>query len=186
MHEAAGYVPNRYYWRMEIELEETPPEPKWPRGVELRPLDVNAHGQQLYAAHIEAFADEWGFTRQSFEEWKKHFIESSKYKPESWLIAWDGDEIAGYAVCNYRMGNGWVAYVGVRRRWRRRGLGLALLQQTFGAFFVRGTKKICLGVDAASQAGATRLYERAGMSVGSEYVSYEKELRAGRNKDDGR
>jgi mycothiol synthase len=39
-------------------------------------------------------------------------------------------------------------------------------------------------VDAASQTGATRLYQRAGMHVAAEYVSYEKELRPGRELED--
>ena len=107
-------------------------------------------------------------------------IESSEYDPELWFIAWDGDEIAGYAVSHYRNGKGWVSILGVRPAWRKRGLGLLLLNKSFEAFYERGTKEIGLGVDAASQTGATRLYKRAGMSVGSEYVSYEKELRPGR------
>jgi hypothetical protein len=36
-------------------------------------------------------------------------------------------------------------------------------------------------VDAESQTGATRLYQRAGMTVASEYVHYLKELRSGRD-----
>jgi mycothiol synthase len=184
MHEAEGYMPVRFYWRMEIELQEMPPKPKWPMGVKLHPFDEDAHAQLVYKAHIEAFSDQWGFVAPLFEEWKSRFIESSEYKPELWFIAWDGDEIAGYAVSHHRMGDGWVAILGVRRPWRKRGLGLALLYQTFGEFYMRGTKKIGLGVDAGSQTGATRLYERAGMSVGSQYVSYEKELRPGQDVED--
>ncbi len=82
------------------------------------------------------------------------------------------------------MSNGWVAILGVRRPWRKRGLGIALLYKTFSEFYLRGTKKISLGVDAASQTGATQLYKRARMSVGSEYVSYEKELRPGLNVEE--
>jgi mycothiol synthase len=181
IHEAQGYVPVRFYWRMEIELNELPQEPKWPLGVALRSFDAETHAQLVYNVYVETFRDHWGFVAPSIEEWKSRFIDSSEYKPELWFIAWDGEEIAGYAVSHYRMGDGWVATLGVRRPWRKRGLGLALLHQTFGAFYMRGTQKISLGVDADSQTGATRLYKRAGMSVGSQYVSYEKELRPGRD-----
>jgi mycothiol synthase len=58
-------------------------------------------------------------------------------------------------------------------------LGLALLQHSFGEFYKRGTPVISLGVDAANPTGATRLYQKAGMHVAAEYVSYEKELRPG-------
>jgi hypothetical protein len=42
-------------------------------------------------------------------------------------------------------------------------------------------KTIGLGVDAANPTGATRLYQRAGMYVASEFLTFEKELRPGRN-----
>jgi ribosomal protein S18 acetylase RimI-like enzyme len=45
-------------------------------------------------------------------------------------------------------------------------------------------KTIGLGVDASNPTGATRLYQRAGMVVASEHVTYEKELRPGRNLAD--
>jgi hypothetical protein len=35
-------------------------------------------------------------------------------------------------------------------------------------------------VDASNPTGATRLYQRAGMSIASEHLNFEKELRPGR------
>ena len=70
--------------------------------------------------------------------------------------------------------------MGVRRPWRKKGLGLALLTHSFAEFYKRGTNTIGLGVDAANPTGATRLYQKAGMTAANEYVSYEKELRAGK------
>jgi len=75
---------------------------------------------------------------------------------------------------------GWIATIGVRRPWRKQGLGLALLLHSFGEFYKRGKTTIGLGVDASNPTGATRLYQKAGMRVASEFVTYEKELRAGR------
>jgi ribosomal protein S18 acetylase RimI-like enzyme len=74
-----------------------------------------------------------------------------------------------------------VNALGVRRPWRKHGLGLALLTHSFGEFFRRGEQIVGLGVDAENQTGATRLYQRAGMQVASEYVVYLKELRPGRD-----
>ncbi|MCP4140958.1 MAG: GNAT family N-acetyltransferase [Chloroflexi bacterium] len=180
MHENEGYKAIRFYWRMEIELEDALSIPALPKEIELRPFDEEAHAELVYKAHQESFKDHWGFTPISFKEWKRRNIESSEYRPELWFVAWDGDQIAGYAINHYKMDNGWVHLLGVRKAWRKRGLGLLLLKKSFSAFYERDTKKIGLGVDAASQTGATRLYKRAGMSIGSEYVSYEKELRPGR------
>ena len=96
----------------------------------------------------------------------------------------DVDQIAGYSLCRSRSGIGWVGTLGVRRAWRKRGLGEALLLHSSGEFYKRGTKTIGLGVDAENPTGATRLYRKAGMKVAAEYVIYEKELRAGREPEE--
>jgi ribosomal protein S18 acetylase RimI-like enzyme len=82
------------------------------------------------------------------------------------------------------MGIFFIRTLGDRRPWRKKGLGLALLQYSFGEFYRRGTKTIGLGVDASNPTGATRLYQRAGMRVASEFVTYEKELRPGREPEE--
>jgi len=184
MHKAEGYRPIRFSWRMEIEFEDKPETPALPEGFELRPFDEEAHAQVVYEAHEEAFSKNWGHALIPFEEWKRRHINSSEYLPELWFVLWDGDEVAGYAVNHYKSDKGWVSILGVRPAWRKRGLGLVLLKKSFAAFYERGTKEVGLAVDASSPTGATRLYKRAGMNIGSEYVSYEKELRAGRNLDE--
>ena len=89
----------------------------------------------------------------------------------------DGDEIAAATVCDSkRFGMGWIAQVAVRPRWRRRGLGLAMLYEAFARFRRRGEALAGLGVDAQNPTGATRLYERAGMRRAWAATVYEKEL----------
>jgi ribosomal protein S18 acetylase RimI-like enzyme len=69
--------------------------------------------------------------------------------------------------------------LGVRRPWRKRGLGLALLNHAFGEFYLRGKRKAGLGVDAENLTGALKLYEKAGMHVHKQFDMFEKELRPG-------
>ena len=76
--------------------------------------------------------------------------------------------------------HGFVDALGVRRPWRRSGLGLALLHQCFSAFYQRKTRTVKLMVDSRNLTGATRLYERAGMRVTQLHYTYEKELRPGK------
>ncbi len=81
----------------------------------------------------------------------------------------DGDEIAGINLCRPQSFDdaevGWVGTLGVRRQWRKRGMGLALLRHSFNEFYRRGKRKVGLGVDAQNLTGALRLYENAGMHV---------------------
>jgi hypothetical protein len=57
------------------------------------------------------------------------------------------------------------------------GLGRALLWHSFGEFYPGGTTTTGLGVDSANLTGATRLYQRAGLWVASEFALCEKEMR---------
>jgi ribosomal protein S18 acetylase RimI-like enzyme len=75
---------------------------------------------------------------------------------------------------------GWVGTLGVRREWRKCGIGMALLRHSFNEFYRRGKRKVGLGVDAQNLTGALRLYENAGMHVHQAFDQYEKELRPGR------
>jgi len=176
VHEACGYSPIRYHWRMEIKLDTLPPAPVFPKNVELRPYAVE-HDRSLYEAHEEAFNDHWGHTRGTYDEWLHHNETRDK---SLWILAWDGDQIAGYSLIRSRMGVGWVGSLGVRRPWRKQGLGEALLLQSFRDLYKQGYSVIGLGVDAQNPTGATRLYIKAGMYPASEFVTYEKELRPGR------
>jgi len=96
----------------------------------------------------------------------------------------DGSEVAGISLCPpcsiSDPAMGWVGTLGVRRPWRKRGLGLALLLHSFGEFYRRGFRKAGLGVDASSLTGAVRLYEKAGMHVAQIFDHYEREWRPGR------
>jgi ribosomal protein S18 acetylase RimI-like enzyme len=101
------------------------------------------------------------------------------------FVVLDGDQVAGLCLCQPTVddepGMGWVTTLGVRRPWRRQGLGTALLLHSFGEFYRRGIFKAGLGVDAESLTGATRLYTNAGMrpEPGKQWSLYEKELRPG-------
>jgi mycothiol synthase len=177
--ERAGFKEVRRHWRMEIEMTESPLAPEWPEQVTVRTFIPGQDDRIVYNAVDEAFQDHWGHIEGNYEEWKHWTIERENFDPSLWFLAFDGEEIAGASLCTYQMDNGWVDTLAVRRPWRRKGLGLALLQHSFAEFYQRGKYKVGLGVDSQNLTGATRLYKRAGMHVARIYISYEKELRAG-------
>ena len=184
LHKNEGYRPLRYLWRMEINLTEPPVSANFPAGIELRPFVKDEHARAVLDAQNESFRDHWGSHDISFERWELRKFGREDFDPTLWMIAWDGDQIAGFSQNRYRMGIGWIGTLGVRRPWRKRGLGEALLLHSFAEFYKRGTKTIGLGVDAQNPTGATRLYQKVGMHAASEFLTYEKELRAGREIDE--
>jgi mycothiol synthase len=182
-----GYQQIRSGYEMKVEMASPPPLPLWPAGITVRSMRPNQEEESVFRAVEESFRDHWGHVEQPFAEhfaaWLHHVRNHPAYDPDFFLLAMDGDEIAGFALCFPKdleyPDMGWVNWLGVRRPWRRRGLALALLHHTFGACYRRGIQKVGLGVDASSLTGATRLYEKAGMQVYRQWDFYQKELRAG-------
>jgi ribosomal protein S18 acetylase RimI-like enzyme len=169
---------------MEIDLTAPPAPASFPEGIELRPFVREEHARAVLDAQNESFRDHWGHHDLSFEQWAPRKFGRKDFDPTLWMIAWQGDAIAGFSQNRYRQGIGWIGTLGVRRPWRKRGLGEALLLHSFAEFYRRGTTTIGLGVDAQNPTGATQLYQKVGMRAVSEFMFYEKELRPGREIDE--
>ncbi|HET7270807.1 MAG TPA: GNAT family N-acetyltransferase [Rubrobacter sp.] len=175
---SSGYTPVRGVYVMETFLDDAPPPPHWPKDVSVRTFVPDRDERMTYKAVEDAFRDLWGRPQNPFERFLKE-TEKETFDPSLWFLAMDGDEIAGLTLCKTLAGEGWVDVVGVRRPWRKRGLGLALLRHAFTEFHTRGIHKVSLSVDAESITGAPRLYGRAGMAVRESYIIHLKELRPG-------
>jgi mycothiol synthase len=177
--ESLGYTSVRVFREMRIELEAPPPAPEWPDGLRVVPFDPERDAREFHAAHQEAFVDHWDYTPRDFEWWSKANLGSGRFDPALWCVVRAGDEIAAGTICmGDTYGGGFVNVLFTRRPWRRRGVGAALLRDAFGRFWERGERSVGLGVDAASDTGAFRLYERAGMTPALGWVVYEKKLGA--------
>lgn len=175
LFERRGYREARRFYHMRLDLDAPPTPPTWPPGISVstfRPEDART----FHSALDQAFSEEWGFLSIPFEEWKRTRLDAPETDTSLWFVARDGNEIAGVARCNRSENGGWIGALGVRRAWRNRGIGLALLRHAFVEFHRRGELHVNLGVDSQNPTGATRLYEKAGMRVLSEDVVYEKEL----------
>lgn len=175
--ERSGYAAVRHNWSMIVELAEEPVKVAWPHGITIRTAGNDDDLRATHAAYQDAFQDHWGYTEQSYEEFARSMIEIDTFDPSLWFMAMDGNQVAGVALGEILPDRGWVNDLAVRRAWRGRGLGEALLRHTFGVFYRRGLRTVGLGVDSQNLTGATRLYERAGMRIEREYSIYEKVLR---------
>jgi ribosomal protein S18 acetylase RimI-like enzyme len=174
-----GYERARSFFRMVADVTQEHPAPEWPAGVELRPFDVELHGRDLHAAEQRAFAHEWGHVDRPYDEWRERAFDRPRVDPSLVPVVWAGGELVAFSL-NYAKRNGdwgWIGTLGVREGWRRRGLGLALLRESFRRFRDTGETTVALGVDTQNPTGATRLYERAGMHVLWQADVWEKELR---------
>lgn len=184
-----GFVPIRHFWQMVIDMEAPPTSPTWPNGITLCTFADKPDDRALALAIRDAFKDHWGYVESPIEEelerWRHQTSNDPDFDPSLWFLAMEGREIAGVSMCWPKSHEdpkmGYVGVLGVRRPWRRQGLGLALLHHSFEELYRRGLRKVGLDVDATSLTGATRLYERAGMYVNRQSHAYEKELRSGKD-----
>ena len=173
--------PVRYFWTMQRPLHGDLPAPCPPAGLEIRAFREE-DDEAARQAFDEAFRDHWGYEPVTPEEWG-HFMRGvPHFRPELWFLAWDGDEIAGFTlnfvnpefIAQVGRQEGKVAEVGVRRRWRRRGLATALLAHSLRALREAGMDTAMLGVDSENPHQAMELYERLGFRTRWKNVVYRK------------
>jgi mycothiol synthase len=178
---AHGYVEARRFAQMSIEFDGRPSPPAAIADIEIRRF---ASGDEavVYDCLREAFSDHWGNDWPTQDAWlHRHIDANTSFDPELWHLAWDGTDVAGVLIAD-RDGDGdpalgHVSNIGVRRAYRRRGIGEALLRTSFVQFHQRGCRGVVLEVDTESITGATRLYERLGMTAVPRFSQWEKELR---------
>lgn len=177
--ERNGYTFVRRFLEMRLELDASLAAPKWPDGVELEAF-VPGEEREVFDLMTDAFREHWGFVEgYPFEEWRTWMVEREQFDPSLWFLASAGGELAGGSLCLIREdGAGWVNVLGVRRQYRGRGLGLALLRHSFCEFRRRGHTQAGLDVDSENPSGATQLYERSGLRVTRHSDAYRKILRA--------
>ncbi|MEW6181377.1 MAG: GNAT family N-acetyltransferase [Chloroflexota bacterium] len=190
LYQKLGYQVVRTFYRMRIDFDQPPQKPIVPAGFKIRPIQNEADLRLAIFADFDSFKDHWGFVQEgddfeSFYHRLSHYLKNDPFVDlNRSYLAMDGDEVAG--VCINSIGRveddrqGWVNILGVRRPWRKRGLGLALLLTSFNMFYSLGMTSAGLGVDSANLTGALRLYEQAGMRAEEYFYTFEKEIRPGR------
>jgi mycothiol synthase len=163
-----GYRYWRSAFRMEIGLDDPLPRSYPPDDVEFRDY-ADADAELLRNALNEAFREDPFHHETGPDEFRAAYLGERGFDPSLWRLAWDGDELAGFAnAFAERHGDktlGYVHALGVRTAWRKRGIGRALLLDVLKRFQERGLARATLGVDAENVTNAVRLYESIGMRI---------------------
>jgi mycothiol synthase len=174
-----GYDLARQFWRMQIVLSGPPEIGGDPEGISFRAARDEIDERLIWKTTEAAFAQHWGHQPRSFETWAKR-RKQADHDPGLWWMAFAGNDVVGTLISKAQPGgSGWIQDVGVLPEWRQRGIGRALLQRSFAAFYERGLTTVALGVDTANATGATKVYEQAGMSITRGFSIWEKVLREG-------
>jgi len=180
LFERRGYERVRAFLRLDRDLGPAVEDPVWPAGITVAPFRRGRDEAAVHAADEEAFRDHWRPSEMDLEEWLGFRFSRDDLDLGLWQVAWDGDEVAGSVLSFETPVGGYVDELSVRRPWRGRGLGRALLLGACAELRRRGRPLAYLGVDSENPTGALHLYESAGFRSlrGAEFV-YEKKLVAG-------
>ena len=178
----AGFEPVRQFFLMRRPSLDNVPDVPLPSGLEVRPVTPEQR-RPIITAEFEAFRDHWG-SRPLTEDSIRTTLNMAELDTDLWVVAWDGDEIAGvvenwiWAEENQKLGvkRGWLERISVRRPWRRRGLARALTAMSLVRLREAGMDEGMLGVDSENANGALGLYEGLGFEVFSRAAAYRRTL----------
>ncbi len=181
--EGAGYTAFRRFASMERPNLDGLPVAALPDGLEIRPIGRDrAAMRQVFDADVEAFRDHFGWSEGSDEKFEE-FIGYENVDPALWLVAFDGDEVAGAVLNGIHVDGdgvrtGWLDSIFTRRPWRKRGLARALIARSLVLLRDQGLSGAMLGVDLANPNQALALYEACGFRTVSSGTAYRKPLSA--------
>jgi ribosomal protein S18 acetylase RimI-like enzyme len=176
LFESLGFTFSRAFWHMERPIDAAFRASPPPAGVTIRPYvspDDDRLGWELLE---ETFSGHYAIDPKTFEDYRADVLDHDRWDPTLSSFAMLDEEPAGIVVGEIIDGVGWVDDVGVRERFRGRGIGKALLEHAFELLAGRAVDRIQLNVDSRNATGATRLYERAGMHVRRSFDCYDKRL----------
>lgn len=183
--ERQGFQPCRYFFRMARSLAEPIQEPQLPQGFILRNSNPNVDAPTWVEMFNQTFIDHWNHRDLTLEQ-LNHELKDPNYNSELDFIAIAPDKtFAAFCYChispeeNARSGRneGWIAVLGVRRGFRKQGLGRAMLLAGLHALKTAGVETAKLGVDADNPNGALKLYKSVGFYPLHTTVVYRKNLK---------
>ena len=162
--------------RMHRDLGQSLPQYPLPEGIQLVPWTTKRAGL-FFATHEDAWS-----TRPKLQIWREdawiaYWDGGNDFRADLSLLAVAGDEAAALILCEVDgvTREGWISKVGVRPRYRGRGLATALVSHALHTFRAAGLTTALLNV-GDDNAVARRVYERLGFILVGHRVVYTKAL----------
>jgi class 3 adenylate cyclase/ribosomal protein S18 acetylase RimI-like enzyme len=170
LFETHAYVPSYTSWLLRIDMVEEPGEPSLPDGLTFHVYRPGEDDRGLFELIETAFSEWPDRESYTFENWVVHMVQRPEVRTEMQVQIAGGDRIVGAAVNYAYEGDeeGWIQQLAVDKAYRGRGLGRALLQESFRRF--NGTGHRMCGLNTDARTGALGLYEHVGMRVRKSYT----------------
>ncbi|MER5303510.1 GNAT family N-acetyltransferase [Streptomyces lasiicapitis] len=139
-------------------------DPVPPPGLTLRTCESEADRRRAHALVEETFTAHHDHKPRGHEQWL-----ADLGKGMDWSLVWiaallgEGD-VAVVLTRDDREAMAWIRNLGVRERFRGRGIAGHLLRHAFAVYAARGRATVGLGVDTENETGALSLYTSHGFA----------------------
>jgi mycothiol synthase len=176
-----GFEERRVFWVMKRPFGGPVPPAADVPGIEFG-LVAPGGEPDVYDCLAEAFEDHYGDGMPPLDVWMHtHVTAAEHHDPSLWHVARRDGRVVGALLGQLAASEdpelGYVSLFGVRRAERGRGIGQSLLLRSFAQLQERGCGGAMLYVDSESTTGATRVYERAGMTAQPRFSNWERVIR---------
>ena len=175
-----GFVPVRYFQRMERPLGDVPGDAAIPGGLRVEPWSER-NDEDFRLVRNEAYQDYWGAAPMPADSWKNK-ITNQTFQPEvSFLLRdvatgtpagilvtmyWAADtEATGFRDAHFMV-------IGTLREYRNRGVAGALIAHALGAAAGQGYDRASLSADSANASGESGIFAKAGFTPTMRYVRW--------------
>ena len=145
-----------------------------PVGCTIRPIEPGDY-RAVWAANEEAFAGEEGRNVPTEEDYIDftHWLSSGN---TTGIAAWYSGEVAGVALLKVDFDTAEIAELSVREKFRRRGIGRALVAHALHLLTSHGIRTVCVSTTTDNQFGSVNLYQSTGFHIQRVYHLYSKLL----------
>jgi mycothiol synthase len=147
-----------------------------PDGLEIRPVS-REQLPAIHAANVEAFSESHDSLEslESYETWLSN-LGGPGLDTSLWVVAWEGAQIVGHVISTSDEEGAHTPWVGVRRTYRRRGLGKALMTRMLRRCQERGIQHADIRTRAENPGKSLHLYESVGYQVVQRMPRYRKPM----------
>ncbi|MGM0751013.1 MAG: GNAT family N-acetyltransferase [Bacillota bacterium] len=174
--EKHGFTPTRYWFQMKKDLKDLSVA-SVSSSYRISSFNPDTEAESLHQVFEEVFSDHFDYHPSSLDEFMKRFLRPS-FDPDLWFVLREEKDLVGFVFCsvNNETRLGEITHLGIRKKWRRKGLAHYLLNYAFSKLKEQGMTTAALSVDSDSYTDATIVYQNAGMYVYRGFTRYDLEV----------
>ncbi len=183
IYEAHGFRKTRWFQNLYRPLSLPFEPPQMPPGFGMQRAD-SVRPEDWVALFNDTFIDHWNFVPLTLAQYQ-YRLKTPSHQPDfDWVLVAEDGTLAGFCAAHlpyeenarHQRREGYIALLGTRRGYRRRGLARAMLRYGLQRIQAAGLDTAVIGVDRDNPNHAKTLYESVGFHVKDGWLKYEKVL----------